>query len=97
MSYKFFQNKECPYFPCHGSEEQNCLFCYCPLYFIKCPGNCSYTKEGIKDCSGCSFPHKKENYDKVLECIKAANREICATCTKEPVKSSETLCKLTEK
>lgn len=34
-SYRFFQNKECEYFPCHkteNEEEFNCLFCYCPLY-----------------------------------------------------------------
>lgn len=33
--YKFFQNKECEYFPCHKvkeAEDFNCLFCYCPLY-----------------------------------------------------------------
>ena len=42
-SYRFFQNKECEYFPCHkteNEEEFNCLFCYCPLYREKkCIGN----------------------------------------------------------
>lgn len=36
--YKFYQNKECEYFPCHkgtDSENFNCLFCYCPLYALK--------------------------------------------------------------
>ncbi|MFW5671451.1 MAG: cysteine-rich small domain-containing protein, partial [Acetivibrio ethanolgignens] len=32
-SYRFFENRECKYFPCHkGLKELNCLFCYCPLY-----------------------------------------------------------------
>lgn len=45
--YKFFQNKECEYFPCHkvkNTENFNCLFCYCPLYALgdKCGGNFKY-------------------------------------------------------
>ena len=28
-------------------------------------GNFRYTEKGIKDCSNCQFPHKRENYDKV--------------------------------
>ena len=28
-SYRFFENKECQYYPCHkGIENMNCLFCY---------------------------------------------------------------------
>ena len=55
--YKFFQNKECEYFPCHkvkNTENFNCLFCYCPLYALgdKCGGNFKYIEGGIKDCSG---------------------------------------------
>ena len=66
--FKFFSHKECEYFPCHkvkDSENFNCLFCYCPLYLLgdKCGGNFTYTKDGIKDCSNCLIPHKKENYD----------------------------------
>ncbi len=70
--YSFFQNRECEFFPCHrGADEDNfnCLFCYCPLYFSQCPGNYSYTPEGIKDCSGCLFPHKRDNYLKVVELL----------------------------
>lgn len=67
-NFKFFQNKECEYFPCHKIKEEknfNCLFCYCPLYLTNgyCGGNFTYTKNGIKDCSNCILPHKKENYD----------------------------------
>ena len=71
-NYQFFHNKECEYFPCHkGAQEEtfNCLFCYCPLYALGdgCGGNFSYTEEGIKDCSACLVPHRKENYDRILE------------------------------
>lgn len=74
-SHRFFENRECKYFPCHkGLEKFNCLFCYCPLYHKeKCPGNPSYLeKEGrvIKVCTNCTFPHQPENYDKVLQILK---------------------------
>ncbi|WKY46520.1 cysteine-rich small domain-containing protein [Eubacteriaceae bacterium ES3] len=71
-NFKFFQHKDCEFFPCHeiqSKETFNCLFCYCPLYALEdqCGGNFSYTKSGIKNCINCSFPHHKENYDAVLE------------------------------
>lgn len=66
-SYCFFQNNACAYFPCHkveNSGEFNCLFCYCPLYTLgdKCGGNCTYTNDGIKDCSRCLIPHSPKGY-----------------------------------
>ena len=69
--YKFVQNRECEYFPCHkGIPEQefNCLFCYCPLYPLgeNCGGHCAFTNEGIKDCSNCLRPHIRGNYDQIL-------------------------------
>ncbi len=69
--FKFFCNRECEYFPCHKGadlENFNCLFCYCPLYALgeKCNGNFQYTQNGIKDCSKCLFPHKRENYEKII-------------------------------
>ena len=72
MSYKFFCNRECEFFPCHkveNTEEFNCLFCYCPLYSLgkECGGNPIFLENGIKDCSHCIFPHKKQNYDKIME------------------------------
>ncbi|MBQ3108450.1 MAG: cysteine-rich small domain-containing protein [Clostridia bacterium] len=62
----FFQNRECEYFPCHKTncaEEFNCLFCYCPLYALgeKCGGNFTYTENGIKNCTDCLFPHRRES------------------------------------
>jgi len=75
FSYAFFQNKDCSYFPCHDMDEEdfNCLFCYCPLYFLgeKCGG--SFNRIGlngeIKDCSGCLVPHKKDNYNYIVSKI----------------------------
>ena len=69
-NYKFFQNRNCEYFPCHKgahAESFSCLFCFCPLYALgdKCGGNFTYTQDGIKDCSNCLRPHKKENYDAI--------------------------------
>ena len=108
-SYRFFANKACRFYPCHkGIEELNCLFCFCPLYFLEhCPGSpewievpsgkgkqackeagneaepCEQASEAderdkevctrrIKDCSGCTFPHKPENYDVIMKKLREA-------------------------
>ena len=76
-SYRFFKNTDCIYYPCHdGIEELNCLFCYCPLYAFKnCPGNPRYIQTGsgtVKDCSGCTFPHRPENYEKIISFLRTA-------------------------
>lgn len=67
-SERFFQNKDCKFFPCHKTsnlEDFNCLFCYCPLYPLgdKCGGNFKYIGGVCKDCSNCMLPHKAKNYD----------------------------------
>lgn len=77
-SYRFFENKECQYFPCHkGLTHFNCLFCYCPMYQKQdCPGNPRYLEkdgEQIKDCSDCVFPHQPQNYDKMIALLKNGN------------------------
>ena len=75
-SHRFFENRECQYFPCHkGLKDFNCLFCYCPLYLLKdkCGGNFKYTKNGVKDCSACMLPHAEGGYDYVLEKIRGMN------------------------
>ena len=69
--FSFFSHKECEYFPCHKTnnvENFNCLFCYCPLYTLgeKCGGNFQYTEQGVKDCSNCELPHRKENYGYII-------------------------------
>lgn len=73
-SYRFFENRDCRYFPCHqGVRHLNCLFCFCPLYLMEgCPGNPAYIeKDGrkIKDCTNCTFPHQPEHYDRIIRCI----------------------------
>ena len=71
-SHRFFCNSDCEYFPCHpeaDTEQFNCLFCYCPLYALgdKCGGSFTYLENGIKDCSNCLRPHRRENYGKIME------------------------------
>ena len=83
-NYKFFQHKNCEYFPCHKTdkpEDFNCLFCYCPLYPLgeNCGGNFTYTENGIKDCSGCLIPHRRENYARIM-----AKMEQVITLAKNP-------------
>ena len=87
-SYRFYQNRECKYFPCHKVENDeafNCLFCFCPLYALGsgCGGNCTYTETGVKDCSACLIPHSPNGYDyitdkfkEVAEIAKANRKEI---------------------
>ena len=59
-----FTNSKCEYYPCHESEdieEFNCLFCYCPMHTLECPGTFKILKDSDgtvrKDCSGCKIPH----------------------------------------
>lgn len=71
-NYSCFSHTTCEYFPCHegiAPEEFNCLFCYCPLYALgkDCGGAFTILENGVKDCSGCTFPHRKENYEAVTE------------------------------
>ena len=83
-SYRFFENKECQYYPCHkGIENMNCLFCYCPLYTLgsACGGNCEFLENGVKSCMNCGFPHIRKNYDKItgrfqeITAVMAASRK----------------------
>lgn len=72
LHQQFFQNRQCKFFPCHQGVDEadfNCLFCYCPLYALgkKCGGNGRYTENGIKSCAECVFPHRRENYGKVID------------------------------
>ena len=71
-NYKFNQNRQCEFFPCHkgmNENEFNCLFCYCPLYALgdKCGGNFTHLENGIKDCSNCLRPHKRECYPGIMD------------------------------
>ena len=69
--YRFFQHRDCEYFPCHEGvppKDFNCLFCYCPLYALgeDCGGCFLYLEDGTKSCLDCAFPHSRENYDAIL-------------------------------
>ena len=74
-SYKYFKNTDCKYFPCHKglSDDFNCLFCYCPMYSMpNCPGSKTYIEKNgkkIKVCTDCTFPHRPENYDKIIQIL----------------------------
>ena len=70
--YKCFSHRECEYYPCHKGADPdhfNCLFCYCPMYLLgrECGGEFKFLANGVKDCSDCQFPHRPENYEKVVE------------------------------
>ncbi len=76
--YKFFNNRECEYFPCHhvkDEEKFNCLFCYCPLYFLEDCGGNKKMISGIKDCSDCLIPHSENGYDYIIKKIVETNKE----------------------
>jgi hypothetical protein len=60
----YFSNTACEYYPCHGLAEQNCLFCYCPLYALDCGGNFSMLGD-VKDCSSCTLVHDERGYEYV--------------------------------
>ena len=75
MNYKFFQNKECEWFPCHSTQNKdkfNCMFCFCPLYCTNCDGNYKILDNGIKDCTSCTLPHF--NYDYVIDKLIQQNK-----------------------
>jgi len=81
-SHKFFSNAGCKYFPCHKISDGNnfnCLFCYCPLYFLggKCGGNFKYSggEERIKTCAGCHLPHLPEYYDVIIKKLKQTRKK----------------------
>jgi Zn-finger protein len=77
-SHRFFNNAECRYFPCHETdhpERFNCLFCYCPLYFLDdCGGRFKRMANGLKDCTACRIPHEPEAYDHILNKLRACFR-----------------------
>jgi Zn-finger protein len=69
-SFRYFANRACGYFPCHGGGGGafNCLFCFCPLYpaGADCGGDFRVLPGGGKDCSDCLYPHIPENYEEIL-------------------------------
>ncbi len=74
------RNIQCGYFPCHkdaDAENFSCTFCYCPLYPLKdCGGSYTCDKNGIKDCSACTFPHDPANHGAIVEKSEKAFRAV---------------------
>lgn len=66
MSYKQFINLKCEFFPCHDLQDwRSCLFCYCPLFLLACPGDFSVLPTGMKDCSRCALPHSEGGWEMI--------------------------------
>jgi len=75
-NYEYFEHRQCEYFPCHDSDELNCLFCFCPLFHLKdCGGDYIINKKGIKDCHWCSFPHLRCNYQHIIDILSKQSTE----------------------
>ncbi len=71
MSYRGFINLKCEFLPCHDLEEwHSCLFCYCPLFLLSCPGPFKVLPSGRKDCSGCVIPHTEEGWNVIQDELK---------------------------
>ena len=83
-SSRFFENRNCQFFPCHQLDgDFNCLFCYCPLYTREvCPGNPTFIKKDdgriVKRCTDCTFPHKPDNYERIMNLLRVRKNEISA-------------------
>ena len=90
-AHKHFQNRACPYFPCHAGADPatfNCLFCYCPLYWFEdCGGDCARLGP-IKDCSRCLKPHSPGGWEHVQTRLKERFRRLRAQET-EPAEAGE--------
>lgn len=66
MNYKQYINLKCEFLPCHDLKEwHSCLFCYCPLFLLSCPGNFNILPSGFKDCSKCVMPHTEDGWDNI--------------------------------
>jgi len=74
--YKLNKGKLCKYYPCHDMEEQDCTFCYCPIYpceIEETGGKWIEDKYGNKiwDCSDCKIIHEKVVVDEIKRMIKS--------------------------
>ncbi len=85
-SHAYFANKDCAYFPCHKGADPdffNCLFCFCPLYFLPDCGGDHVVVKGVKDCSDCLKPHQPGGYERIIGILKEraqAMRDSASSC-----------------
>lgn len=84
-NYRSFTNRDCEFYPCHKTDRLNCLFCFCPLYFLECGGNCTRTSRGLKDCSECLLPHTENGYDYIVQKLTEVAARCCAAPDTEPI------------
>ena len=74
-SYKYFKNTDCKYFPCHKGLSDDLIVCFVIVLCIvcqNCPGSKTYIEKNgkkIKVCTDCTFPHRPENYDKIIQIL----------------------------
>jgi len=72
-------NTSCDSYPCHF-KEQDCTWCYCPLYPCLYEKNGTYVVTGtgrrIWDCSDCNIIHQKETAQKVLDILMKSGKNI---------------------
>jgi Zn-finger protein len=63
VNFKGFTNTSCEFYPCHKEVKRdfNCLFCYCPLVNLECPGPYKVFTDKYdrvrKDCMECKLNH----------------------------------------
>ncbi len=88
-NYKYFAHRECEFYPCHKAEKLNCLFCYCPLYFLECGGSYRLTSRGLKDCSQCLLPHSETGYDYIVQKLTEAAARYGSGSVCEPAGGGE--------
>jgi len=73
FSYKYFENHDCVFFPCHpdSSHGHNCMFCKCPLYHDEScigiqNGDGFILENGFKDCTKCTYNHEHRNAEEMM-------------------------------
>ena len=70
-NYKFFQHKDCEFFPCTRLINRRistaCSAIVLCMRSATNAWNFQYTDTGFKDCTNCMFPHVRSNYEKILE------------------------------
>ena len=85
--FAFYTNKECEYYPCHPvpeGTEFNCpVLALSPLYVGRKWGNFTYLESGVKDCSECLVPHRRENYGFIADSFQKIAGEMAEREKKE--------------
>lgn len=75
------KNKKCKYYPCHNMIDQDCKYCFCPLYpclddklgdYVYINGTIQLGKDGkqLWDCSSCTLLHTLKNTVKLVKLIR---------------------------